>query len=173
MPPLQFFKAVNIKSAAAATLTIEFCTAVTGSWACTSYPVFSQNWDLGTAGYYTAGGPLQRVDPTPSSPLSSNAPALSLASGKISVSFTYGASFSESPAEYKNSGSPRKYFYIIHQSSLTVPSAWDDAIYNDEKVLCWGPVKVGKQQPTAGAPADCEPSVKVTTAGGGGGGEGF
>lgn len=170
---MAFFKKVDITSAATVTLTIEFCTAVTGSWSCTSYPVFSQNVDHPTLGRYSANTPLKTISGSPpsASTVAKNNPGVSLTSGDIKVLFTYGGSFSESPNEYSG-GSPRRYFYLVHLSSISgsLPSEWDSSLPSSSDAICWGSVNVGRAGGGgAGAPGgpECEPSA--TTSGGGAG----
>lgn len=134
---------ISINARSTAGVRVTFCsTAYTGSFSCTSYPVFSQATTDGTS-FYAANTPLKQLSPAGSF-ASSNSPTVSYsqASGTALVTFSYGPSFSDASAEYESGGSPRRYRYILHTSGHTPATAYSASVTSGTAVVLYGSVDV-------------------------------
>ena len=131
---------ISIVSAGTAGVRVTFgSTTYTGSFSCTSYPVFSSSTTGGTA-FYAINSPLRQ--PLNGSILSANNPAVSYDSTAATalLTFTYGSSFSDSAAEYASAASPRRYLYILHSSGHTPVTAYSSAVTSGTAVVLFGSV---------------------------------
>lgn len=134
---------ISIASAGTAGVRVTFCsTSYTGSFSCTSYPVFSQQTTDGTSSY-AANSPLKQLSPA-GSYASANNPAVSYSSGTGTalVTFTYGNTYSDTLQEYEASGSPRRYRYILHTSGHTPATAYAASVSASTAVVMFGSVDV-------------------------------
>lgn len=131
---------ISIVSAGTAGVRVTFgSTTYTGSFSCTSYPVFSSSTTGGTA-FYAVNSPLRQ--PLNGSILSANNPAVSYDSTAATalLTFTYGSSFSDSAAEYASAASPRRYLYILHSSGHTPATAYSSVVTSGTAVVLFGSV---------------------------------
>jgi hypothetical protein len=131
---------ISIVSAGTAGVRVTFgSTTYTGSFSCTSYPVFSSSTTGGTS-FYAIDSPLRQ--PINGSILSANNPAVSYNSSAATalVTFTYGSSFSDSAAEYESGASPRRYRYILHSSGHTPATAFSSVVTSGTAVVLFGSV---------------------------------
>ena len=131
---------ISIVSAGTAGVRVTFgSTTYTGSFSCTSYPVFSSSTTGGTS-FYAIDSPLRQ--PLSGSVVSANNPAVSYNSSSATalVTFTYGSSFSDSAAEYAAAASPRRYRYILHSSGHTPATAYSSAVTSGTAVVLFGSV---------------------------------
>ena len=135
----------NVSIAAAGTAGVRItlsATTYSGSFSCTSYPVFSGSTTDGTA-FFAVNAPLKQPL-VGGSLVASNSPAVSYdqASGTALITFTYGPSFSDSQAEYETSASPRRYQYILHASGHTPATAYSASVVASTAVVLYGSVDV-------------------------------
>ena len=131
---------ISIVSAGTAGIRITLCsTAYTGSFSCTSYPVFSSSTTGGTS-FYAIDSPLRQ--PLSGSIVSANNPtvAYNFTTATALITFTYGSSFSGSAAEYESGASPRRYRYILHSSGHTPATAYSSAVTSGTAVTLFGSV---------------------------------
>jgi hypothetical protein len=131
---------ISIVSAGTAGVRVTFgSTTYTGSFSCTSYPVFSSSTTGGTS-FYAIDSPLRQ--PINGSILSANNPSVSYSSTAATalITFTYGSSFSDSAAEYTSAASPRRYRYILHSSGHTPATAFSSAVTSGTAVVLFGSV---------------------------------
>lgn len=132
---------LSIVSAGTAGVRITLCsTTYTGSFSCTSYPVFSNSTTDGTA-FYAVNSPL-RQPLVGGSVVTANSPTVSYNSptGTALITFAYGSSFSDSAAEYESAASPRRYRYIMHTSGHTPATAYSSAVTAGTAVVLFGSV---------------------------------
>ena len=134
---------ISIASAATAGVRVTFCsTSYSGSFSCTSYPVFSSSTTDGTS-FYAANTPLKQLSPAGSFQAANNpAVSFSSASGTALVTFPYGTSFSSTTQEYESGGSPRRYRYILHTSGHTPATAYSASVSASTAVVMFGSVDV-------------------------------
>ena len=134
---------ISIASAGTAGVRVTFCsTSYSGSFSCTSYPVFSSSTTDGTS-FYAANTPLKQLSPAGSFRAANNpAVSFSSASGTALVTFPYGASFSSTLQEYQSGGSPRRYRYILHTSGHTPATAYSASVSASTAVVMFGSVDV-------------------------------
>lgn len=135
----------NVFIAAAGTAGVRITlgsTTYTGSFSCTSYPVFSGSTTDGTA-FYAVNSPLKQPL-VGGSLVASNSPTVAYdqASGTALITFAYGSSFSSSSAEYESAASPRRYQYILHASGHTPATAYSAAVVASTAVVLYGSVDV-------------------------------
>lgn len=131
---------ISIVSAGTAGIRITLCsTSYTGSFSCTSYPVFSSSTTGGTS-FYAVNSPLRQ--PLNGSVVSANNPtvAYNFTTATALITFTYGSSFSDSAAEYASAASPRRYLYILHSSGHTPVTAYSSAVTSGTAVVLFGSV---------------------------------
>jgi hypothetical protein len=131
---------ISIVSAGTAGVRVTFgSTTYTGSFSCTSYPVFSSSTTGGTS-FYAIGSPLRQ--PLNGSVLSANSPTVAYNSTAATalITFAYGSSFSDSAAEYESGASPRRYRYILHSSGHTPATAYSSAVTAGTAVVLFGSV---------------------------------
>ena len=131
---------ISIVSAGTAGVRVTFgSTTYTGSFSCTSYPVFSSSTTGGTA-FYAINAPLRQ--PLNGSIVSANNPTVAYNSTAATalITFTYGSSFSDSAAEYASAASPRRYRYILHSSGHTPATAYSSAVTSGTAVVLFGSV---------------------------------
>jgi len=131
---------ISIVSAGTAGVRVTFgTTTFTGSFSCTSYPVFSSRTTGGTS-FYAVDSPLRQ--PLNGSILSANNPVVLYDSTAATalLTFTYGSSFSDSAAEYAAAASPRRYRYILHSSGHTPVTAYSSAVTSGTAVVVFGSV---------------------------------
>ena len=131
---------ISIVSAGTAGVRVTFCsTSFTGSFSCTSYPVFSSSTTGGTS-FYAIDSPLRQ--PINGSVVSANNPtvAYNFTTATALITFTYGSSFSDSAAEYESAASPRRYRYILHSSGHTPATAFSSAVTSGTAVVLFGSV---------------------------------
>ena len=134
---------ISIASASTAGVRVTFCsTSYSGSFSCTSYPVFSSSTTDGTS-FYAANTPLKQLSPAGSFQ-AANSPAVSFssASGTALVTFPYGTSFSSTLQEYQSGGSPRRYRYILHTSGHTPATAYSASVSASTAVVMFGSIDV-------------------------------
>lgn len=134
---------ISITSAGTAGVRVTFCsTSYTGSFSCTSYPVFSQSTTDGTS-HYAANTPLKQLVPAGTFAAANN-PAVSFnsTSGTALITFPYGTSFSSTLQEYDSGGSPRRYRYILHTSAHTPATAYAASVSASTAVVMFGTVDV-------------------------------
>jgi hypothetical protein len=158
---------ISIVSAGTAGVRVTFCsTSYTGSFSCTSYPVFSSSTTGGTS-FYAIDSPLRQ--PLSGSILSANNPAVAYNSTAATalVTFTYGSSFSGSAAEYESGASPRRYRYILHSSGHTPATAFSSAVTSGTAVVLFGSVDM-RVVSTAATPfiAVCNAAAEGSVGGG-------
>ena len=158
---------ISIVSAGTAGVRVTFCsTSFTGSFSCTSYPVFSSSTTGGTS-FYAIDSPLRQ--PLSGSILSANNPtvAYNFTTATALITFAYGSSFSDSAAEYESAASPRRYRYILHSSGHTPATAFSSAVTSGTAVVLFGSVDM-RVVSTAATPfiAVCN-AVPEGSAGGG------
>ena len=134
---------ISIASAGTAGVRVTFCsTSYSGSFSCTSYPVFSSSTTDGTS-FYAANTPLKQLSPAGSFRAANNpAVSFSSASGTALVTFPYGTSFSSTLQEYQSGGSPRRYRYILHTSGHTPATAYSASVSASTAVVMFGSVDV-------------------------------
>ena len=131
---------ISIVSAGTAGVRVTFgSTTYTGSFSCTSYPVFSSSTTGGTA-FYAINAPLRQ--PLNGSIVSANNPTVAYNSTAATalITFTYGSSFSDSAAEYASAASPRRYRYILHSSGHTPATAYSSVVTSGTAVVLFGSV---------------------------------
>lgn len=131
---------ISIVSAGTAGVRVTFgSTTYTGSFSCTSYPVFSSSTTGGTS-FYAIDSPLRQ--PLGGSVLSANNPTVAYNSPAATalITFAYGSSFSDSAAEYESGASPRRYRYILHSSGHTPATAYSSAVTAGTAVVLFGSV---------------------------------
>jgi hypothetical protein len=117
---------ISIASAETAGIRVTFCsTAYSGSFSCTSYPVFSAATTDGTS-FYAANTPLKQLSPA----------------GSFRAANTPAASFSSTSQEYESGGSPRRYKYILHTSGHTPATAYSVSVSASTAVVMFGSVDV-------------------------------
>lgn len=134
---------ISITSAGTAGVRLTFCTtSYTGSFSCTSYPVFSSATTDGTS-YYAANTPLKQLSPAGSF-AAANSPAVSYsqASGTALITFGYGTAFSSVLQEYESGASPRRYRYILHTSGHTPATAYASSVSASTAVVAFGSVNL-------------------------------
>jgi len=158
---------ISIVSAGTAGVRVTFgSTTYTGSFSCTSYPVFSSSTTGGTS-FYAIDSPLRQ--PINGSIVSANNPAVSYNSSAATalVTFTYGSSFSDSAAEYAAAASPRRYRYILHSSGHTPATAFSSAVTSGTAVVLFGSVDM-RVVSTAATPfiAVCNAAAEGSVGGG-------
>lgn len=132
---------IAISAAGTAGVRLTFCsTAYTGSYSCTSYPVFSFATTDGT-NRYSANSPLKQLYPAGSYSSANNpSVAFSTASGTALITFAYGSTFSDATPEYSSGGVPRRYRYILHRSGHTPATAYSAAVTAGTAVVAYGSV---------------------------------
>jgi hypothetical protein len=131
---------ISIVSAGTAGVRVTFgSTTYTGSFSCTSYPVFSSSTTGGTS-FYAIDSPLRQ--PINGSIVSANNPtvAYNFTTATALITFAYGSSFSDSAAEYESAASPRRYRYILHSSGHTPATAFSSAVTSGTAVVLFGSV---------------------------------
>lgn len=131
---------ISIVSAGTAGVRVTFgSTTYTGSFSCTSYPVFSSSTTGGTS-FYAINSPLRQ--PLNGSILSANNPTVAYNSTAATalITFAYGSSFSDSAAEYESGASPRRYRYILHSSGHTPATAYSSVVTSGTAVVLFGSV---------------------------------
>jgi hypothetical protein len=131
---------ISIVSAGTAGVRVTFgSTTYTGSFSCTSYPVFSSSTTGGTS-FYAIDSPLRQ--PINGSVVSANNPtvAYNFTTATALITFAYGSSFSDSAAEYELAASPRRYRYILHSSGHTPATAFSSAVTSGTAVVLFGSV---------------------------------
>ena len=131
---------ISIVSAGTAGVRVTFgSTTYTGSFSCTSYPVFSSSTTGGTA-FYAINAPLRQ--PLNGSIVSANNPTVAYNSTAATalITFTYGSSFSDSAAEYESAASPRRYRYILHSAGHTPATAYSSVVTSGTAVVLFGSV---------------------------------
>jgi hypothetical protein len=131
---------ISIVSAGTAGVRVTFgSTTYTGSFSCTSYPVFSSSTTGGTS-FYAINSPLRQ--PLNGSVVSANNPTVAYSSTAATalITFAYGSSFSDSAAEYESGASPRRYRYILHSSGHTPATAYSSAVTSGTAVVLFGSV---------------------------------
>lgn len=134
---------ITIASAGTAGVRVTFCsTAYSGTFTCTSYPVFSQATTGGTASY-AANSPLRQLSP-PGGLVAANNPTVSYSqtSGTALITFNYGNTFNGTLPEYASGGSPRRYRYIMHTSGHTPATAYSASVSASTAVVVVGSVEV-------------------------------
>jgi hypothetical protein len=131
---------ISIVSAGTAGVRVTFgSTTYTGSFSCTSYPVFSSSTTGGTS-FYAIDSPLRQ--PINGSIVSANNPtvAYNFTTATALITFAYGSSFSDSAAEYESAASPRRYRYILHSSGHTPATAFSSVVTSGTAVVLFGSV---------------------------------
>lgn len=131
---------ISIVSAGTAGVRVTFgSTTYTGSFSCTSYPVFSSSTTGGTS-FYAINSPLRQ--PLNGSIVSANNPtvAYNFTTATALITFAYGSSFSDSAAEYESGASPRRYRYILHSAGHTPATAYSSVVTSGTAVVLFGSV---------------------------------
>ena len=158
---------ISVVAAGTAGVRVTLCsTAYTGSFSCTSYPVFSSSTTGGTA-FYAVNSPLRQ--PLGGSVVSATNPTVSYdaPTGTALITFAYGSSFSDSSAEYETAASPRRYRYVLHSSGHTPATAYSSAVTASTAVVLFGSVDM-RVVSTASASflSVCDSSVEGSAGGG-------
>lgn len=159
---------LSIASAGTAGVRVTFCsTSYSGTFSCTSYPVFSQTTTEGT-NRYAVNSALKQLSPAGSYAAANN-PSVSYSSttGTALVTFTYGNTYSDTLQEYEAGGSPRRYRYILHTSGHTPATAYTSLVSASTAVVMFGSVDV-RVASTASASfiSVCSDTLEGTVGGG-------
>lgn len=142
-------KNINITKKSAKVLTFEFCSPQTGTFSCTSFPVFSGATNDGTS-FYDIDTPLKQLSPAGSYEMPNNpAVAYHAASGTGTITFNYGLTFSSSNEEYEAASDPRRYKYILHPSWFSPGTAFSASIMTNANVILGGSVNIFAAAATA------------------------
>jgi hypothetical protein len=133
-------------------VVLTLCAANTATLRLTAFPVFSRQTSDGTT-FYVTDRPLRRFTPTTSVVTASTFTMTSnTATTSHSATLNFGTTFSASPAEHVDGGSPRRYRYVVHLSGHTPATAYVSAVTNNTAVVANGSIDIAIQ-PTAAAPA--------------------
>ena len=158
---------ISIVSAGTAGVRVTFgSTTYTGSFSCTSYPVFSSSTTGGTS-FYAIDSPLRQ--PLSGSIVSANNPtvAYNFTTATALITFTYGSSFIGSAAEYESGASPRRYRYILHSSGHTPATAYSSVVTSGTAVVLFGSVDMRVVSTAAASFLSVRDSIAEGSVGGG------
>lgn len=139
----------SITRKAAKILSFEFCAPNTGTFQCTSYPVFSIATHDGTTRYET-DTPLRQLSPA-GSVRTENFPSVSYhaASGTGTITFNYGLTFTNSPKEHEAGSTPRRYKYFLHLAGAPPGTAYSAAYTANSGMVLGGTINVIEPTVTA------------------------
>lgn len=152
---------ITITAATNTEVVLTLCVANTASLRLTAFPVFSGATSDGTT-FYVTDRPLRRFTPTTSvvTAATFNLTA-NTATTSHSATLTFGGTFSSTPAEYVNGGSPRRYRYVVHLSGHTPATAYAALVTNSTAVVANGTIDVAIQA-TVAEPALTICGIQVT-----------